>query len=277
MSNIKLICDSLCDLPNDVIEKYNIDVVALSVLFDDREYTDGVDISKEDFYKLLRSSSHLPKTSQATYSKFKETFDKNKDKTILYIGGSSVASGTFQSAKLCISDHDYDIYAFDSLNLSIGTAQFVLMAAKMIEENKSIDEIMTKLNLSINDVSVLFSVDTLEYLQKGGRVSLAQASIGNLLNIKPILEVKDGTVKSLSKVRGKKNINSKLISLLKESFGYSIKNKTIIIGCGDNPLELEDFRNYLLNEVIDCKIITVNVGSCICAHSGPGIIGVSCL
>ena len=280
MKSIKLVCDSLTDLPKDIIDKYNIDIVPLSVLFGDIEYIDGVDISKNDFYSLMRNNDILPKTSQATYSKFKEIFENNKGsyESILYIGGSSIASGTFQSAMLTISDMDNsNIYAFDTMNLSIGSAQFVLKAAKLIEDNKSIEEIVDTLHELRDNVKVLFSVDTLEYLQKGGRVSMAQASLGNLLNIKPILQVLDGTVMPHSKIRGKKQVISKFISSIKEDFSGDLSNHTLIIGCGDNYLELDEFKNSLLREFNNCEILTVNVGSCICAHSGPSILGFSIL
>ncbi len=279
MSNIKIVCDSLSDIPKDLIEKYDIHTVPLTVLFDGVEYIDGVDITKDEFYSMLRNSTNLPKTSQATYTRFKDAFDKylEQGKEILYIGGSSIASGTFQSAILAKGDAKGTIHTFDTKNLSIGATLFVLRAAKMLEEGHSIDEILNTLELLKDEISVIFSVDTLEYLQKGGRVSMAKATIGNMLNIKPILGIKEGTVAPISQVRGKKQIISKMMDLVKESCGDDLSNKSIVLGYGDNKKEILDFEQKVREQLNPKEVIVVNVGSCICAHSGPGILGISCL
>jgi DegV family protein with EDD domain len=103
---IKILCDSITDLPVEIIDKYNVDVVPLTVIFNENEYLDGVDISNKDFYKLLRENETLPKTSQATYAQFVKFFEKYKDDEVLYLSGSSAASGTYQSSLLAKNDMD---------------------------------------------------------------------------------------------------------------------------------------------------------------------------
>ena len=278
MNKVKIICDSLSDIPKELIEKYDIHIVPLSVIFDDKEYVDGVDITKEEFYRMLRESDKLPKTSQVTYMSFKNTFDKyiNEGRTILYIGGSSEASGTYQSAIMAKNDIDETIYTFDSLNLSIGAGCIVIAAAKMAAKGESVDVILENLKGLKADISVLFTVDTLEYLQKGGRVSLAKATIGNMLNIKPILGIEDGGVKSISQGRGKKQVVSKIIDLIKEQFGNDLTNKRVIIGYGDSETDFELLYKKIKEEFKLEEVYTVNIGSCITAHSGPSILGIAC-
>lgn len=278
MNNIKIVCDSLSDIPKELVEQYDIHVVPLSVLFDDKEYIDGVDITKEEFYKMLRESEKLPKTSQVTYMRFKETFDKyiQEGKTVLYIGGSSAASGTYQSAVMAKNDIEETMYTFDSLNLSIGSACMVVSAAKMAKEGKTVEEIINHLEKIKNDNTVLFTVDTLEYLQKGGRVSLAKATIGNMLNIKPILAIEDGGVKATSQARGKKQVVSKIIELIKEQYGEDLSDKRIIMGFGDNHSDFETLNKRIQEELKVDEFYVVNIGSCIAAHSGPAVLGIAC-
>ncbi len=278
MNKIKLICDSLSDIPKELLETYDIHEVPLTVIFDGKEYIDGIDLSKEEFYKMLRNSENMPKTSQCTYIQFRDVFKKylNEDKDILYIGGSSTASGTLQSAMMAKNDLEGNIYIIDTQNLSIGSGCFLLSAAEMIEKNKNIEDIVDHLEKIKNNIEVLFTVDTLDYLQKGGRISLAKATIGNMLNIKPILSIQDGLVKPVNQVRGKKQVVSKIIALIKEKFGEDLSDKRIILGYGDNESEIISVEEKLKSEFNISEILTVNVSSCICAHTGPGIIGIAC-
>ncbi|MGL4913205.1 MAG: DegV family protein [Romboutsia sp.] len=279
MSNIKIICDSLSDVPSEYIEKYDIEIVPLSVIFDGKEYIDGIDISKDEFYKMLRDNEKLPTTSQVTYMAFKNTFDKYivQDKEILYIGGSSNASGTYQSAVMAKNDIEGGkITTFDTLSLSLGSGCIVISAARLAKEGKSIDEILKHLEKLKESISIMFTVETLEYLQKGGRISLAKATIGNMLNIKPILCISDGLVKPISQVRGKKQVIGKIIELIKEQHGEDLSNKQIIIGCGDNSEDLKSLKKKLKEEFNEIECLEVNIGTCICAHSGPGVLGIGC-
>lgn len=278
MRNIKLVCDSLADLPKELIQKYDIEIVPLSVLFDGKEYIDGIDITKDEFYKMLRENKTLPKTSQVTYMSFKNTFERliNEAMDVLYIGGSSKISGTYQSAVMAKNDIEGNVYTFDSLSASIGGACIILSAARLINEGKSIEEIISYLEKLRDNTSVFFTVDTLEYLQKGGRISLTKAAIGNMLNIKPIIALEEGSVKSLSQARGKKQVISKILELLKQNHGSDLTNKHIVIGCGDNIDELEMLKKKIMEEFNIGSLLEVNIGSCICAHTGPSVLGIAC-
>ncbi|WP_195237451.1 DegV family protein [Romboutsia sp. 1001285H_161024_C4] len=279
MNNIKIICDSLSDIPKEFIDKYDIEVVPLSIIFNGREYIDGVDLTEDEFYKMLRENESLPKTSQVTYMSFKNAFEKYIDKyeEILYIGGSSNASGTYQSAVMAKNDiENKNIHTFDTLSLSIGSTCLVLSAAKLAKEGKSIEEIIKHLTNLKNNLSVLFTVETLEYLQKGGRMSLAKATIGNMLNIKPILRLDEGLVKHFSQARGKKQVINNIVEIIKEQQGEDLTNKTIIIGYGDNEGDLKILKNNLCENLKVKDIVVVNIGSCICAHTGPGVLGIAC-
>lgn len=274
---IKILCDSISDLPVEIIDKYNIDVVPLTVICNENEYLDGVDISNKDFYKLLRENETLPKTSQATYAQFVKFFEKYKDDEVLYLSGSSTASGTYQSSILAKNDIDSKITIFDTLNLSIGSGALVIKACEMVEEGLSVEEIVKNLENIKNNVGVFFSVDTLEYLKRGGRISSTKAALGNLLNIKPILTVSDGLVVQKSQVRGKKQTFTNLVNCLVEKYGNDLSDKTIFLGYTDNNEDLETLKKTLLNNTNAKNIYNVNIGCVICSHSGPGVIGISCI
>ncbi|UEL48635.1 DegV family protein [Terrisporobacter hibernicus] len=275
---IKIVCDSISDLPQEILEKYNVDIVPLTVIFNDKEYLAGENLTTKDFYKMLRESDSMPKTSQATYVQFKSVFEKYDENTqIIYISGSSIASGTYQSAMLAKNDGYDNVSIFDTGNLSIGSALFVIKACEMVEMGYSVNDILSNLEKHKNEVEVAFSVDTLEYLKMGGRISSTKAALGNLLSIKPILEVKDGLVSQKSQVRGKKQIYSTLAKTIVNRFGKDLKDKTIILGCGDNEDDLGVMKEALEKEGEVKNIYFVNIGCVICSHSGPGVMGISCM
>ena len=274
---IKIICDSMSDIPQEIIEKYDIEIVPLKVMFNGVEYIDGIDIRHKEFYKMLRDSNFMPKTSQVTYASFKEVFEKYKDQEVLYIGGSSNASGTYQSAVMAKNDGYDNVHVFDTQNLSLGCALFVISACEMREKGYSIEEIMDNLNKLKGTAEVLVSVDTLEYLKKGGRISSTKSMLGNLLNVKPILCVENGLVAQKSQVRGKKQIYSTLIKGIAEKYNNDLENRTVILGYGDNDEDLEILKKRFIEEYKVKELYCVNIGCAICSHIGPGVLAISCM
>ena len=274
---IKIVCDSMSDVPEIIIKKYDVEIVPLTVIFNGVEYIDGIDINNKQFYKMLRESEVMPKTSQVTYSQFKEVFEKYKDDEVLYIGGSSSASGTYQSAVIAKNDGYENVHVFDTQNLSTGSALFVIKACEMREKGYSIEEIIENLNVLKGREELIASVDTLEYLKKGGRISSTKAMIGNLLSIKPILTVENGLVSQKSQVRGKKHIYSELVKYMSDVYNKDLEGKTVILGCGDNEEDLETLKNHLTEECKVKDVYNVNIGCGICSHAGPGVLIISCI
>lgn len=274
---IKIMCDSISDIPSVIVEKYNIEILPLTIIYNGVEYTDGVDITSEDFYKMLREADEMPKTSQVTYLQFKNIFEKYKEDEVLYIAGSSNASGTYQSAMIAKNEGYDNVKIFDTQNLSIGSALFVIKACGMLEQGYSLDEIIHNLELLKGTEEVLFSVDNLEYLKVGGRISSTKAMVGNLLNIKPILCVKDGLVAQKTQVRGKKQMYLSLVNGIVESYTGDLENRIVIAGCGDNKEDLEAVKNMIIERYKLKDLYFVNIGCGICSHSGPGVLGISCI
>ncbi|SFE86814.1 DegV family protein [Peptostreptococcus sp. D1] len=277
--DIKLICDSLSDIPDEIQAKEYLEVVPLTLIMDGKEYEDGVDISKEEFYKIVMEMEDIPKTSQATYGQFIEIFEKNinQGKKILYIAGSSTKSGTYQSAALAKKDIAGDIHIFDTEQLSLGAGQYVIRACDMIEEGLSIEEIVEKLDEIRDSVEILFAPASFDFLKKSGRVPMTTALIGSMLNIKPIFKMKDGEINLEGKVRGIKKLVANLVDLVIEKNKDNLSQLTVTIGHGCN---LDDF-NKLKKEVEEKlngkvkRLMVAKGGVCICSHTGPDIVAIS--
>lgn len=274
MKKIKIVCDSMSDIPKDLTM---IERVPLKILINGIEYYDGVNITNEQFYKLLNETNEVAKTSQATYVQFREVFEKyiNEGYKILYIGGSSTASGTFQSAYIASNDfNEEDIYLVDSVNLSLGAGLLVNKAVELVNEDLSIEEIVKELNEIKNNINILFTVDTLDYLSKGGRISSTKATIGTMLKIKPLLTINNGITEVVSQVRGQKQSISKIVEFVKENYNENSKFNKVFIGYGDNLKEANIIKEKIMEFIPENKIVMLELGACICSHSGSNVFGI---
>lgn len=276
MANVQIIIDSMIDMPKEVLEKYNIIVVPLTIIFPEGEYKDGVDLTNVEFYEKLLQVKELPKTSQISPNTFMEVFKKALDggKEVLCINGSSRASGTYQSAVLAKESLESEkIQVFDTMALSFGAGIFVYQAAKMIEDGKNLRQVMDQLNLMKGKVDHIFTVDTLEYLKKGGRLNPMKATLATMLNIKPILTVEDGLVEPLDRVRGSKKVISKMIDLARER-GSGFENKVVGISHANCKDTLELLRDQVEKELKPKEILVTEIGCTIGTHAGPGTLAI---
>ena len=167
------------------------------------------------------------------------------------------------------------VHIFDTLNLSLGSGQFVIKACELIEKNMDAKSIINELELLRESVNLFFVPDSLEYLKRSGRVSVTTAAIGNLLNLKPVFSMKDGNISLVTKVRGKKNVVHTLIDLLKSKYD-SFEDKNVMIGCGSNVGDFEILKKEVQKSLNAKKLYFTRGGACICSHTGPDIIAISC-
>lgn len=276
--DIQLLCDSLCDIPDEIAAKPYLEVIPLTVMFDNEEFREGIDISKEEFYKRVKSTGEIPKTSQATYIEFREAFDKYtfEGKKIICITGSSKSSGTYQSATLAKEDcENAEITVFDTLNLSLGSGQYVIKACELIDEGKSYEEILKELDNIRESVHLLFVPSTLTYLKKSGRVPSATATIGNLLHVQPLFYVENGDIKMLEKIRGAKKVPHTMVDVLIDMNDGKLEDKIVTIGCGANYDEMKGLEEEVRKRINARKVMFTRGGVCICSHTGPDIIALS--
>ncbi|MCC5910279.1 MAG: DegV family protein [Clostridiaceae bacterium] len=276
MSNIQIITDSMTDVPKDIVDKYNITVMPLTIHFENNEYRDGVDLTGEEFYNKLKEVKELPQTSQVTPNTFMEAFKQALDegKEVICINGSSKASGTHQAAVLAKKELNSDaIDVVDTLALCFGGGFFVYEAAKLVKENKSRKEIVERLIAMQSKIDHIFTVETLEYLKKGGRLNPMKATIGTILNVKPILTVEEGLVEPLDKVRGNKKIIGKMVELAKAR-GGDMHNKTVAVAHANNPEKAQELKQAIINELNPKEIIITEIGCTIGTHAGPGTLAI---
>lgn len=276
--NIQLLCDSLCDIPDEIAAKPYLEVIPLTVMFDNEEFREGIDISKEEFYKRVKDTGEIPKTSQATYIEFKEAFDRytSEGKKIICITGSSKSSGTYQSATLAKEDcENAEITVFDTLTLSLGSGQYVIKACELIDEGKSYEEVLEELDNIRESVHLLFVPSTLTYLKNSGKVPSATATIGNLLHVQPLFYVENGDIKMLEKIRGAKKVPHTMVDVLIDMNDGNLEDKIVTIGCGANYDEMKGLEEEVKKRIKARKVMFTRGGVCICSHTGPDIIALS--
>lgn len=277
---LHIITDSGSDLPKEIIEQYGLEVVCLKVYLDEVEYTDGQDITPKEVFDKMRGGAKA-RTAQVTTEEFYNAFEKyakNGD-SLIYIGFSSGLSGTFNAANLAKNDimekyPDFDFTIIDTKCASMGCGMVVYKALVMLESGASKEEIINAANFNSEHMEHIFTVDDLEYLYRGGRVSRASAIVGGLLGIKPVLDVSDeGKLKPVSKVKGRQNAIKKMADLCLER-GFNLDKQIIGISHGDDFEAVETLKR-LLKEKAGCdKFLVSYVGCVIGAHSGPGTLAV---
>ena len=205
---IKILADSACDLTEKYYNELDIEMVPLTVHLNDEEYRDGIDISPKTVYDAMREGA-TTKTSQVTLQAFKTIFTSylEKDQPLIYLAFSSELSGTHQTAKMVEQEikeenPDAPIHIIDTKCASIGYGLVVLRAAEHAKSGATVEEILELATYHANHMEHIFTVDDLEYLYRGGRVSKTAAFVGSLLKIKPILHVDDGKLIPIEKIRG---------------------------------------------------------------------------
>jgi DegV family protein with EDD domain len=219
MNQVSVITDSTAYLPSSIIAEFDIKIIPLSVIWDGESYADNVDITPAEFYTRLAKSNTLPSTSQPSAAAFKSCFQEQLDqgKDVIAILISSGISGTVNSALQAQGEIGGDrIAIIDSKTAAMATGLIVLTAARKAAEGASLAEVTETAINAQKHTEVVFAVDTLEFLHKGGRIGGAKRFLGSMLNIKPILEMKDGKIDSVDQVRTQKRALERLISLVRE-------------------------------------------------------------
>ncbi|MFW6389697.1 MAG: DegV family protein [Halanaerobiales bacterium] len=275
--SIKIITDSAADLPEEVIKKYDIDVLPLQVIINDEVFLDGETLKPVELLKGMREGKQY-KTAQVPLNEFKAKFEKyaEEDHTYIYIAFSSELSGTYQAAVLARNQvqqefKDFEIEIIDTRCASLGFGLVVYKAAVMASEGKSKDEIIENIHFYKDHMEHIFTVDDLEYLYRGGRVSRTSAFVAGILNIKPILEVEDGKLVPLEKRKGRKRVMKRMLTLMEER-GENLGQQLVAISHGDD-LETAEKLKDMIKEKFGTENFLINtIGGVVGAHAGPGTI-----
>ena len=271
--NTRIIADSTADLLPELQKR--VHTVPLTVCFGEEEYIDGVTIDHKAFYEKLMTSDVLPTTSQATPDAFMKEFQKAKDanESAVVITISSKLSGTYQSANIAADEFD-NIYVVDSGTGAIGSGILTERALELLDEGLDAKEIAARLEEEKQKIVIVALVDTLEYLQKGGRVSKTVAFAGAMLNIKPVLSVIDGEISMLGKARGSKIGNKMLLQEIEKAGGVDLDKPVLLgyTGVSDEMMLkfIEDSKVMFSDNLGEVRFTTI--GSVIGTHAGPGAV-----
>jgi DegV family protein with EDD domain len=276
---VKILADSACDLPLEFYTEQNVSLLPLKVHVNGNEYEDVKTIEPQMVYEAIRNGN-IPKTSQTSPLLFEEVFTsmaiKNEDG--IYIAFSSALSGTYQTAVMILDQvkenyPDFHLTIVDTKCASLGQGLIVKEAARMAADNATKEEILKTVLFMVEHMEHLFTVEDLDYLAKGGRVSKASAFLGGLLNIKPLLNVEDGKLVPLEKIRGKKKLLHRVIEVMKER-GSQLNEQIIGISHADNEETALEMRRMIEEEFHPKAVYITKIGSAIGAHTGPGTIAI---
>ena len=257
-------------------KKIGIYSLPMPVIIEGDVFYEGKNITQEEYYGAMTSGKNVT-TSQPSPGDVMDMWDgilKEGYEQVVYIPMSSALSASCHAAIQLSEEYDGKVQVVDDHRISVTMRESVLEAKWMANQGMTAEEIKKKLEENAYNSSIYIAVDTLEYLKKGGRISSTKAAVGSLLNIKPILEVKDGLVSQVGQARGKKNVTNKMIECIKEELGDDIEQDEVYIGYSDDLKEREKLTEIAKEVFKPKKIEYFIVGTCIGAHSGPGVGGI---
>ena len=273
---IKILSDSTCDLPQEVLEKYNITMMPLSVIKEGKNYTDGIDITPADIFEHVANGGDLCSTAAVNIGEYEELFARYASEYdgIIHINISAEFSSCHQNARLAAENFD-NVCVVDSRNLSTGQGLVVLKACELANKCDSLDEIVENLRAFTDKVEASFLLDRLDYMVKGGRCSAAAALGANLLNLKPCIEVKNGKMAVVKKYRG--NYAKCLSSYVKDRLANrdDLDKGTLFVT--RTPITEECFTavSNAVSQYNDFETTYWNEAGCtVSCHCGPGTLGV---
>ncbi|MCJ7840375.1 DegV family protein [Lederbergia sp. NSJ-179] len=276
---LKLFADSASDLPLSYFQEHDIQLIPLQVHLNNESFLDLETIEPKKIYQEIRAGK-MPKTSQASPQLFEELFTNlaKEGHSGLYIAFSSQLSGTYQTAAM-IRDQvkeeypELDLTIIDSKCASIGYGLCVQATVANLKAGLSKEQIIADAEFRTQHMEHLFTVEELDFLARGGRLSKASAFLGGLLNIKPLLHVEDGKLVPIEKIRGKKKLLKRILDVMEER-GVDLQNQTIGISHGDDE-ELALEMKKMIEDRFGTKKFYINIiGSVIASHAGPGTLAV---
>jgi DegV family protein with EDD domain len=271
---IKIVADSTCDFTPRVAQELGVTIVPLHVIFGDVSYREGVDITADEFYEMLVKSRQLPTTSAPSVANFQEVYQRLLDEghSIVSIHLSGKLSATVRMAQAAADSLNQPgrIAVVDSQSVSLGIAFAILEAAAAVRAGAGLEEVKAAAESVPGRLEVLFMVDTLEYVRRGGRIGRARAYLGTILRIKPILAVREGEVYPVERVRTRAQGVERIIQA-----GVRHQNvKLAGVGHSTTPDEAELIRERMAMAFPHAQVFVSRIGPVLGVHGGPGIVGI---
>src|SRR5579864_3888655 len=275
MAAVHLVCDSTADLDPAFRAAHVVRVVPLKVIFGEQTFADGVDISDAEFYARLAAPGPFPRTSQPTPAEFEAVFSElgADGGSIVCTTISADLSGTYASATQARAAlPDRDIRVIDTRSVAVGHYAAVLEAVRVIEDGGDADQVEAAILAVRSTDRVLFTVETLEFLRRGGRIGGARALLGSVLDIKPILEIRDGVIEAVGRVRTYPRAIDRVVEECRQA-AAAWGGAEVVVAHADRPRIAAELVERMRPLVSGEPALTV-VGPVVGCHSGPGAIGV---
>lgn len=274
---IAILFDSCCDVPKHIAQQYHMYVLPLKIVYKDREYLDGVDITPQEVYDRLKTE--IPSTSLPGGEIFTQVLDQIKAdgyEKVIAVTLSSGLSGTNNMLHLIAADYEgLEIFILDTKNIAIAAGFHAIQAARYLEQGYSFAQIQTQLLKDVGKSKVFFVVETLEYLQKGGRIGLVASLFGNALNLKPVISCnEEGIYYTVAKVRGRKQSISRVMELALKYAG-SHKKINLAVCHGGAPEAVKEVEAYMKEHLPNHEVfVDGQISPVLGVHTGPGLIGI---
>ena len=283
MTKIKIATDSTSDIPQTICKELGIDVLPLTIIHRDKEYRDGIDISQEDFYKILESTDKLPVSSQVSVNMYMDLFTRSRTEgytDLIHVTLNSKGSGTYQAAELAKNmffesypeaKDNFQIHIIDSGTYSMAYGIPVIEGAQMIGQGASVQDVIAHITEWLSHVRPIFVPLNLKCVKKSGRIPPAAAFVGDALGLKPMITFEDGEAKILSKERGENNAIS---ALLERCMKERKPGTNYALVYGNNHIAFEKLKNAC-NEALECPPIAEYLVGCVIGlNTGPNMIGI---
>jgi len=273
---VRVVTDSTCDIPATIVAELGISIVPLTVRFGDEEFLDGIDVTSEQFFKRLQRDAATPSTAAPAPGQFREVYDRLVTEgatEIVSIHISSKLSATFEAANVAAEGLSIPVHFVDSGLFSLGLGMGVIEAAKAAHANRTAEQVKLVAEDTFRRSHVFVTLETLEYLRRGGRLSRGQEIVGTLLKVKPILAAQDGEVVAISRIRTKQkaveDILSRLADMRPWAYAYAVHATT--------PDELAYIGDRYRGLSPETVVVTGRMTPVIGVHAGPGGLGIGCV
>lgn len=274
--SIAIVTDSTADVPVHLVERYGIHIVPLYVLWGDQQLRDGVDISRAEFYNRLQSDPNHPQTSQPTPADFRRVYEATGADQIVVITISSALSGTLESARKAAEMVSAEVYPVDSRSVSMGLGWQVLAAARARERGGSAEEMVQAVLQARSRLSVLFAVQTLDYLRRGGRIGGAAWLLGTALRLKPLLsiDVKTGLVDAAERIRTRSRCLERCLEFTLARLEQDTPTYVAVVHSAARE-EAEAILERVLGQIDAVETYIAQLSPVLGVHGGPGIVGIA--
>jgi len=277
MSKIAIVTDSISSLTPIMGQEYGVHVVPTYIIFGTDTYRDGADLDTEQFYRLLRGNKQLPTTSQPTSTDFEQLYTKlsQQVEAIVSIHASKKVSATVDSARAARKElADVPIHVIDAQTFAMAQGQVVIAAARAASNGHNVEQIVQLVEELAPKTNLIFTVETLEYLRRGGRIGGATALLGSALRVKPILHIANGQVEPLEKPRTRKRSVGRLLDLMEERVGTSDAVHVAVLHC-DSLGDAQRLGERVTARFNCAELLITEAGPTIGTHAGPGTLGLA--